>query len=297
MASSALSPGEHRAFTQWQNELFDLSNRFSISLVGLAARLKMRPDWSIDGVRLPNHLFYAVIEGAFEAKMDGVNRRLHPGDVLWASPDVPLWLRLVPSTSGSPSATDLVVLRFRLDAVREDEAKIAAPHEIQVFPSTPGALFLLERLTESAQMPASLQGERAVRAYLLALSYELERNTFAVAPEGTLTPAQCEAVRRRLAQARGEWPTPGDLARAAELSPPYFTRLFTRTFNRSPRRFLLEERMRLAGVRLLESSASVSQIARDLGYADVFAFSRQFKAVQGQSPTAFRAAHALDSLA
>lgn len=275
---------------QWQNELFDAGNSFEVSLVGLAGRLKLPGDWSIRGARLPNHLFYRVMEGAFEVQRDGVSRRLDAGELLWAGPGVPLHFRHLQA--------DLVVLRFRLDARRENGDIIQAPHDLQVFSLAAGAGFLLERLMEAANAPAAGrdQTKTRTRAYLLALSFELERAALADAPRGVLTPAQCAAVRACLVGAGQNWPSPDELARVAQLSPPYFTRLFTRTFGRSPRRFLLEERMRLASVRLLESSASVSQIARELGYADVFAFSRQFKAVQGQNPTAYRAAHALDLL-
>lgn len=269
----------------WRRELLDPANRFAVSLVGLAGRLKMRPDWAICGVVLPNHLFYCVLEGALAARIDGANRTIGAGELLWVAPGVPLWLERV-------EAAELVVLRFRVDATRADGSAIAPPREIGIWSVAPPAQFLLERLVETAAAPAD---DQAARAYLLALCHELERGD-AAPNSGILTPAQIAAVRACLSQARHNWPSPGDLARAAQLSPPYFARVFGRTFGRNPRRFLLEERMRLASVKLLESSDSVGQIARALGYADVFAFSRQFKAVQGQSPSAFRAAHALDAV-
>ena len=49
--------------------------------------------------------------------------------------------------------------------------------------------------------------------------------------------------------------------------------------------------MRLATVRLLETNSNISEIALQLGYRDVFLFSRQFKAVHGLSPKAYRHQH------
>ncbi len=277
----------------WQNALFDLDNHFEVSLVGLSARLKMRPDWSIEGVKLPHHLFYYVVEGAFEVQRDSVKRRLDGGDLVWVAPGVPVFFRHLQA--------DLVVLRFRLDARRANGTPIGAPAPLQWFSLAPGGVFLLERLVEAAQMPAAPHHERQMRSYWLALCCEMGRAMQTATASRVLTHAQCQAVRDCLARdflaTMGEnWPGPTELARVCQLSLPYFTRQFTRTFGRSPRRFLLEERMRLAGVRLIESSDSVSQIARSLGYGDVFAFSRQFKVIHGQSPTLYRASHSLGSL-
>lgn len=49
--------------------------------------------------------------------------------------------------------------------------------------------------------------------------------------------------------------------------------------------------MRLGALRLLESTLNVSQIALELGYRDVFLFSRQFKSVMGENPSAYRQNH------
>jgi AraC-like DNA-binding protein len=64
--------------------------------------------------------------------------------------------------------------------------------------------------------------------------------------------------------------------------------VFRRSFGVSPRRWLMQERIRLAARRLCDSTMSVSAIAQDFGYADVYPFSRQFKDVMGQSPLAYR---------
>jgi AraC-like DNA-binding protein len=59
---------------------------------------------------------------------------------------------------------------------------------------------------------------------------------------------------------------------------------------RDVRQSLLRER---AILRLLDRSMSVSQIAADLGYADLTNFSHAFKRWTGQSPSEFRRVGAL----
>jgi len=81
---------------------------------------------------------------------------------------------------------------------------------------------------------------------------------------------------------------PADLAQLLNLSPVYFARIFRNTFGCSPRKWLVKERMRLAASMIDEYDLNITQIARRLGYEEVFLFSRQFKEIYGKSPLAFR---------
>lgn len=65
-------------------------------------------------------------------------------------------------------------------------------------------------------------------------------------------------------------------------------RNFKRKLGVSPHQFLIEQRVRHARQKLLETDVPIKQIARELGYSDVYYFSRQFKHLTGISPAAFR---------
>lgn len=60
------------------------------------------------------------------------------------------------------------------------------------------------------------------------------------------------------------------------------------TVGMSPRTKLLYERIQVAAVTLLETQKSITQIAGDLGYTDIYLFSCQFKQITGYSPREFR---------
>ena len=79
-----------------------------------------------------------------------------------------------------------------------------------------------------------------------------------------------------------------EAAESARLSPAYFSRLFRATFNTSPRRWILEERIRHAAQWMSDSELNVSEVAYRLGYENPHLFSRQFKSVFGMSPKAYR---------
>ncbi|MEU8825011.1 helix-turn-helix transcriptional regulator [Streptomyces sp. NPDC048636] len=79
-----------------------------------------------------------------------------------------------------------------------------------------------------------------------------------------------------------------DLARVAGLSPDYFTRVFRKTFGMPPREWVIRRRVQHAARLLDETDMSVTKVAALYGYPDSFLFSRQFKAVMGVSPQAYR---------
>lgn len=78
------------------------------------------------------------------------------------------------------------------------------------------------------------------------------------------------------------------IARTCELDGPYLCRLFARFHDESPYQFLTRLRMGHASRILLESDATVKEVAAALGFKDAFHFSRVFKSVHHAPPSRFR---------
>ncbi|WP_051293487.1 AraC family transcriptional regulator [Pseudoduganella violaceinigra] len=80
-----------------------------------------------------------------------------------------------------------------------------------------------------------------------------------------------------------------ELARDEGLSLARVERLFQKVFHYSPRQLLLQSRLEGA-LSLIEAhpGRSIADIARECGYTDHSAFSRQFKAMTGYTPSQFR---------
>jgi AraC family transcriptional regulator len=82
-----------------------------------------------------------------------------------------------------------------------------------------------------------------------------------------------------------------ELARLAQLtglSQAYFSRAFKASTGVSPYRWQLEERVRRAQALLLESSASLEEVAEATGFADAVHFGRTFRKQVGATPAAWR---------
>src|SRR4051812_21231066 len=81
-----------------------------------------------------------------------------------------------------------------------------------------------------------------------------------------------------------------DVARQAGVSPFHFLRLFAATIGVTPHQYLIRTRLRRAARRLGEEDAPVTDIAYDVGFADLSNFIRSFARAAGVSPLQFRKA-------
>ncbi|HEX8833023.1 MAG TPA: helix-turn-helix transcriptional regulator, partial [Abditibacteriaceae bacterium] len=183
----------------------------------------------------------------------------------------------------------LLAWRFRLSAADSAGNALSAPGPFLHLSPARGCATWVEQIIDEASFPAAHSDER-IRALLLCLFTEIARlQTERPQETGVLSRAQRERIERYCAE--HYWSSPAELAQQVELSPDYFTRCFRRTYGTPPRRWMLEKRIESAAVRLLESNLNISQVAHELGYADVFLFSRQFKSVLGESPAHYRGRH------
>jgi AraC-like DNA-binding protein len=94
---------------------------------------------------------------------------------------------------------------------------------------------------------------------------------------------------RDLADARYAEPlTVADMARAAGLSPAYFSREFKRAFSESPHQYLLTRRLERAAALLRVTDWSVADVCFAVGAGSLGSFTTSFTRVFGCSPAAYR---------
>lgn len=92
------------------------------------------------------------------------------------------------------------------------------------------------------------------------------------------------AMREKFLQLR----TLEEVARHCRVSEEYICRLFQRFDQVRPYQFLMRQRMYHAARLLSEPRLLVKQVARELGFADQYQFSRAFKRVFGIAPTGYQ---------
>jgi len=140
---------------------------------------------------------------------------------------------------------------------------------------------LMDRVLEST--------EAMQERWLYVLLDEVRRQSAARAASAT----ECEIreLGRQIQANPGRYRGLEDMRVPCSYSKDHLIRLFRRYHGVTPGEFLIRARTDTARGLLAVSSLSIKQIASQLKYADAFAFSRQFKARVGLSPSAFREQH------
>jgi len=266
----------------WSWQIFDPAVTVRVELDGIAGifHLPRRPFRS--QARLGEHLFWHLAEGRCQGEVSGRPCALEAGALLWVAPGE----RLDFTFDGDRRN---IVHRFRLRVERAGRVvRLRAPF-LQV-PHSPATRGWFEQLVQESFL-GDVHTDSRTRGLVACLTGEMFRSV-AAAPVQVGGRGLDASQRRKISAWLGEHlsqaPDPAALARHLGLSPDYFTRRFRASYGRPPRRWFIEERMRLAAHQLEESDLSVAQVAAAFGFADPYFFSRQFRQVMGRSPREWR---------
>jgi AraC-like DNA-binding protein len=109
---------------------------------------------------------------------------------------------------------------------------------------------------------------------------------------------EAEDLNRRLLRARDAmdraYAEPLDVpavAAVAHMSEAHFIRSFRAVFGETPHRYLQRRRVERSMFLLRETDRSVTDICLDVGFSSLGTFSRTFRDIVGESPSAYRLAH------
>ncbi|MCC5838814.1 MAG: AraC family transcriptional regulator [Opitutales bacterium] len=261
-----------------------------------AGRVRCEPGWSLDAAwstRLQDCDLWFVHEGRGTMQTRTGDLELKPGTCLWMRPGGlylarhdprnPLgvtYMHFTPKTaSGEPVLDDarLPPERFHVrDPLFYTTLSDQIVRIMRSRPALPDADF---------QRTASFkQATHLLHALVLEL--------LDVASEATGIPRVHRAIIEEQAntifEQPGQAPSVRELARAACLSPDHYGRLFRAINDCAPREWIQRARLQRASQLLRETPLSISEIAAETGYADVFQFSRIFKRRMGLAPSHWR---------
>jgi len=252
--------------------------------VPLYAHHTVSPDWDSKRPGIPEHLVYLVVQHACEANLGDRSVRLDAGSLMWLRPGVPFRFRLL------QASRPIELCRFRLVVGGAAQKTAAMPIEepYTIWRKAWEVRPLFETLLTELHTRRAYRDERLRALLVLFFSTLFRMSEEQQVERPGLRGSICERLQQMVAFNPQRRLTPAELAAASGLSPDYFTRLFRRTYGMAPRRWLVRERLRWAAQRLAESSMPIGSLAAQLGYPDIFSFSRQFKQVYGISPKAYR---------
>jgi AraC-like DNA-binding protein len=170
----------------------------------------------------------------------------------------------------------------------------ARPFGVNVLPPHP-RIDAFRRLAEAELSSDEFGAELdaiglSLAAHVLELSGAGAARSSLRAPDNRRARQQIVAAIARIEQSASHELALSELADSAGLSPYHFLRLFKRETGVTPHRFLVQTRIRQAIDLLLDTSRPVTEIAFDVGFADLSNFINAFRREVGVSPRQYRTA-------
>ena len=251
--------------------------------IDLVRCLWITPDhhWHIAQRSHNDHILYIITGGSARWWITGQEQVWPAGTCAWIGPGIPHAAQPVTG----PPALRFGVLRCGLQT--SDGSPLAAPGGPLVLSHGLELRHDLDTLIDAVALPGCHQVVR-VRAAMMQLFARMLELGLETDGGGGLDGEQ----RRRLHEVMDRnWmhqPVPADLAQALDCAPSTLRRLLHRTWQLSPRAWILRERMRRIADLLTEDDAPLEDLARRCGYASPPSFMRLFTQVMGVTPGRWR---------
>lgn len=235
-----------------------------------------------NGMRsLDDHLVYYLTHGRISAWITGHKTCLKTGMIIWLSPNTHHHFWFEPKDA---ERANLYHFRFRLSnqEISGKETGFLLRERMQDTEK------LISMYYEEAQSAKRDKNQRLRNILYLLFSDCKNHGQESLKPETRLNNAVYKTILDYTKSHIKDWPSPADLASSIGYSSDYFTRVFRKSFDITPQRWLVQQRIRAIAEEMENSPRSISEVAFDYGYKDIYFFSRQFKQVIGISPRRWR---------
>ncbi len=246
------------------------------------------PGYRFERRRMCGHELLFCVGGSGHVLSERGRLRLESFELAWLPEASTCWAR-----EGAPwEVLWMCVEGHQIEQARED---LSAP-EKPIFKGLPkeDTARLFHRVNDLLRNPPATTDAALNCCVAQLLGYLVQRGE-AVRPfiERDIRvdyPELHKAFTQLAADAHRSWRA-AELARLCGLSERHFFRRFKEATGLSPITWLKHQRIRLAQEKLREGARSIKEIAEEVGYNDVFFFSRDFKRHTGFPPSGYRRAH------
>ncbi len=238
--------------------------------------------WHSQHTDKQQHFMTFVEQGPLQFRVDGNIIEVNAGEMLWMQPGSQI------EVLGCPIDQQVRHINVRFVLKHEDASVRLMRDYIHVRPSQ-SIRHQLNDFLEYVEDPGPFP-ELQLRHLIAGLALSVLRTSAddRQPDEIGLYANQRHHLQRYIADHILEGIGPAELANHMGLSLDYFTRCFKKAYGIAPRQYLVEERMRLAAIQLVESTDAVKAVASRVGMDDCNYFCRQFKKVIGSTPMQFR---------
>ena len=238
-----------------------------------------------------------VLSGELSVSLDGRDYTAKTGDVLFVNPETVH--RAIPKDA----VYECIVFHadflynhtqsceFFIESILNRHCAVQ-----EFFPKTDALCNLFGEVFASAANPSSGYKFRTIGALYSLFGEIVDRHLYTLASGSSPIPGDKSILnlKKLLAFIRTNYSgaiTLSDMAQVVDMSPKYLGSFFKNMTGKTPFEYLAEYRIEKAAQKLLNSPASVTEIAFACGFSDISYFIKTFKTHKGISPRRFRNSH------
>lgn len=236
-----------------------------------------RPPWGWDSSRRDHYNLWVCLEGEGRLQCGDTEYEVAPWTAFVIPPSVPVVGHLKTAALQNFSAHWWPAGGITSEA--EFSAYGIQISEVDAFRSM---IQCLLRLSVFRDGLAKQQGESLVLS-MLGLLWREKQLPMESSADAVIY-RQIEGMRA----GRDLFTTVDALAEEAHLSRMHYSRCFVRIASASPNQYMIQQRIERACILLRDTDWTVASIAENIGYADGFFFSRQFRRMMKQAPGEYR---------
>ncbi|MBA3709884.1 MAG: AraC family transcriptional regulator [Planctomycetes bacterium] len=246
--------------------------------------LAWRPERAIDAHAHPFHQLDHFYGGTGDLRLVGLLFRVRPGDVFVSNPGDRHAFR-----SSRSDPLQGYSFKFRLPG-----RSVRVPNHVGNLSDLPASQQqeLREHLRRAcAEANGAREGHEelagaSLAAFLILLvRYLHDRDEVRAAPAQGTTSRELQEYLRRCHHLPL---TLADLAHVADLNPRYLCRKFASETGTTPMAALAIARIEAAKLLLARTRLPMAEVGAQVGYPDLYHFSKRFKAIAGMAPTRWR---------
>ncbi len=234
---------------------------------------------------LKRFAFILMVEGrGYYQDARGTKLSLEPGDLVVVFPELP-------HAYGPEKDVGWLQLYFVVSGPQFDlwHARNLLSEERPVL-KLGSAAYWKQRLSDSVKGESLHTASGSLRA--MGRFIQVITEILAADNEGRVRPGRDDWLEKSLHllgdRSSGGWPSPQEVARQIGLNYENFRKRFARVMGESPGHYQKRRRLEWASAAIYQGEQSLKQIADELGFCDVFHFSKAFKQEVGLTPSDYR---------
>lgn len=236
--------------------------------------VKQYHNWSLTSFAV-NRLYY-IHSGNLTVLLDNVPQALKPGCIYLIPQNLKFELLLTPETRVDHTFLDFV----SLPAVKMDSFIEIDPTRYPLIDGAAKILFALTEAYPTYMCDDHLEFTPLVESYLENTLFLINREF----PINTIADTRINQALEYIHRHYDQEITLETLTEITNLEKNYFIRLFKQYMNLTPYQYIKKYRFN-AALSLIKRKFPLSDVALQIGYSDISAFSHAFKRIYGISPS------------